>query len=65
MMSYFSPDGQTFVTITDGIDKFSVSNSLRVWDTTTATLRHADLKTTSVYAHARPNDSSSRYLRRS
>ena len=27
------------------------------------TLGHADLKTTSVYAHARPNDSSSRYLR--
>ena len=27
-------------------------------------LRHADLKTTSVYAHARPNDSSSRYLKR-
>ena len=29
------------------------------------TLGHADLKTTSVYAHARPNDSSSRYLKRS
>ena len=28
------------------------------------TLGHADLKTTSVYAHARPNDSSSRYLNR-
>jgi integrase/recombinase XerD len=28
------------------------------------TLGHADLKTTSVYAHARPNDSSSRYLKR-
>jgi site-specific recombinase XerD len=28
------------------------------------TLRHADLKTTSVYAHARPNDSSSRYLKK-
>ena len=28
------------------------------------TLGHADLKTTSIYAHARPNDSSSRYLRR-
>jgi integrase/recombinase XerD len=27
-------------------------------------LGHADLKTTSVYAHARPNDSSSRYLKR-
>ena len=27
------------------------------------TLGHADLKTTSVYAHARPNDSSSRYLK--
>jgi integrase/recombinase XerD len=27
------------------------------------TLGH-DLKTTSVYAHARPNDSSSRYLKR-
>ena len=26
------------------------------------TLGHADLKTTSVYAHARPNESSSRYL---
>ena len=25
-------------------------------------LGHADLKTTSVYAHARPNESSSRYL---
>jgi WD40 repeat protein/DNA-directed RNA polymerase subunit RPC12/RpoP len=40
-MSYFSPDGKTFVTGKDGIDKFSVQNSLRVWDTTTATLRHA------------------------
>ena len=29
------------------------------------TLGHADLKTTSIYAHARPNDSSSRYLKRS
>jgi integrase/recombinase XerD len=29
------------------------------------TLGHADLKTTSVYAHAGPNDSSSRYLKRS
>jgi site-specific recombinase XerD len=29
-----------------------------------ATLGHADLKTTSVYAHARPNDSSSRYLKK-
>jgi len=28
------------------------------------TLGHADLKTTSVYAHAKPGDSSSRYLRR-
>jgi integrase/recombinase XerD len=28
------------------------------------TLGHADLKTTSVYAHARPNDSSSRYLKK-
>ena len=28
------------------------------------TLGHADFKTTSVYAHARPNDSSSRYLKR-
>jgi integrase/recombinase XerD len=28
------------------------------------TLGHADLKTTSIYAHARPNDSSSRYLKR-
>jgi integrase len=28
------------------------------------TLGHADMKTTSVYAHARPNDSSSRYLKR-
>jgi integrase/recombinase XerD len=28
------------------------------------TLGHADLKTKSVYAHARPNDSSSRYLKR-
>ena len=28
------------------------------------TLGHADLKTTSVFAHARPNDSSSRYLKR-
>ena len=28
------------------------------------TLGHADLKTTSVYAHARPNESSSRYLKR-
>jgi len=28
------------------------------------TLGHADIKTTSIYAHARPNDSSSRYLRR-
>jgi site-specific recombinase XerD len=29
------------------------------------TLGHdADLKTTSVYAHAKPNDSSSRYLKR-
>lgn len=28
------------------------------------TLGHADLKTTSVYAHARPNESSSRFLRR-
>ena len=28
------------------------------------TLRHADLKTTSIYAHAKPNDSSSRYLKR-
>jgi integrase/recombinase XerD len=28
------------------------------------TLGHADLKTTSVYAHARPNDSSNRYLKR-
>ena len=27
------------------------------------TLGHADLKTTSVYAHARPNDSSSRFLK--
>jgi integrase/recombinase XerD len=27
------------------------------------TLGHADLKTTSVYAHAKPNDSSSRYLK--
>ena len=27
------------------------------------TLGHADLKTTSVYAHARPNDSSSRCLK--
>jgi integrase/recombinase XerD len=29
------------------------------------TLGHADLKTTSVYAHAKPNDCSSRYLKRS
>ena len=28
------------------------------------TLGHADLKTTSVYAHAKPNESSSRYLKR-
>jgi integrase/recombinase XerD len=28
------------------------------------TLGHADLKTTSVYAHARPNESSSRFLKR-
>jgi integrase/recombinase XerD len=28
------------------------------------TLGHADLKTTSVYAHAKPNDCSSRYLKR-
>lgn len=28
------------------------------------TLGHADLKTTSVYAHARPNESSSRYLKK-
>lgn len=28
------------------------------------TLGHADLKTTSVYAHAKPGDSSSRYLKR-
>jgi site-specific recombinase XerD len=28
------------------------------------TLGHADLKTTSIYAHAKPNDSSSRYLKR-
>ena len=28
------------------------------------TLGHADLKTTSVYAHAKPGDSSSRYLRK-
>ena len=28
------------------------------------TLGHADLKTTSVYVHARPNESSSRYLKR-
>ena len=27
------------------------------------TLGHADLKTTSVYAHARPNENSSRYLK--
>jgi hypothetical protein len=40
-LSYFSPDGKTFVTRTDGIDKFSVQDSLRVWDTTTATLTHA------------------------
>jgi WD40 repeat protein/DNA-directed RNA polymerase subunit RPC12/RpoP len=45
VMPYFSPDGQTFVTTTDGIDKFSVSNSLRVWDTTTATLKHAHTMT--------------------
>ncbi|MEQ1716432.1 MAG: tyrosine-type recombinase/integrase [Hyphomicrobium sp.] len=29
------------------------------------TLGHADLKTTSIYAHAKPNDSSSRYLKTS
>ena len=29
-----------------------------------ATLGHADLKTTSVYAHAKPGDSSSRYLKK-
>lgn len=29
------------------------------------TLGHADSKTTSVYAHARPNESSSRFLKRS
>ena len=28
------------------------------------TLGHADLKTTSVYAHARPNESSSRFLKK-
>jgi site-specific recombinase XerD len=28
-----------------------------------ATLGHADLKTTSVYAHARPGESSGRYLK--
>ena len=28
-----------------------------------ATLGHADLKTTSVYAHARPGESSCRYLK--
>jgi len=28
------------------------------------TLGHADLKTTSVYTHAKPNESSSRYLKR-
>lgn len=28
------------------------------------TLGHADLKTTSIYTHARPNESSSRYLKR-
>ena len=27
------------------------------------TLGHVDLKTTRVYAHARPNESSSRYLK--
>jgi len=27
------------------------------------TLGHADLKTTSVYAHARPGESSGRYLK--
>jgi WD40 repeat protein/DNA-directed RNA polymerase subunit RPC12/RpoP len=40
-MAYFSPDGQTFVTMTDGIDKLATANSLRVWDTATATLGHA------------------------
>ena len=29
-----------------------------------ATLGHSDLKVTSVYAHARPEDSSSRFLKR-
>jgi site-specific recombinase XerD len=29
------------------------------------TLGHADLKTTGIYAHANPNDCSSRYLKRS
>jgi len=28
-----------------------------------ATLGHADLKTTGVYAHARPGESSGRYLK--
>jgi integrase/recombinase XerD len=28
------------------------------------TLGHADLKTTSIYAHAKPTDSSTRYLER-
>jgi WD40 repeat protein/DNA-directed RNA polymerase subunit RPC12/RpoP len=40
VMSYLSPDGQTFVTMTDAIDKFRTAKSLRVWDTATATIRH-------------------------
>jgi WD40 repeat protein len=41
VMSYFTPDGKRFVTTTDGVDAFLRTSSLRVWDTTTATVKYA------------------------
>jgi WD40 repeat protein/DNA-directed RNA polymerase subunit RPC12/RpoP len=40
VMSYLSPDGETFVSTTDGLDNFQTPNRLRVWDTISATLKY-------------------------
>jgi WD40 repeat protein len=39
VMSYFTPDGKRFVTTTDPVDTNIQENSLRIWDTATATVR--------------------------
>lgn len=41
VMTYLTPDGKTCISTTDNADGFNKSNSLRVWDLATGTLRHA------------------------